>query len=49
MIDPIHNQAYQEYTRVSRQKPQDVNQKFSMDSAMQENPSGNPSTDGVIY
>lgn len=49
MIDPIHNQAYQEYTKVSRSKPQDVEQKFSMDSAMQENPSSKSSTDGVIY
>ncbi len=49
MIDPIHNQAYQEYTKVSRSKPQDVEQKFSMDSAMHENPSANASTDGVIY
>lgn len=49
MIDPIHNQAYQEYTRVSRAKPQDVEQKFPMDSAMQENPSSHSSTDGVIY
>lgn len=49
MIDPIHNQAYQEYTKVSRSKPQDVEQKFSMDSAMHENPSSSSSTDGVIY
>ncbi len=49
MIDPIHNHAYQEYTKISRPKPQDMEQKFSMDSAMQENPSSHSSTDGVIY
>lgn len=49
MIDPIHNQAYQEYTRVSRQKPQGTEQKFSMDAALHENPSSDAEANGVIY
>lgn len=49
MIDPIHNQAYQEYTKVSRQKPQDTEQKFSMDAALHEDPSSDAEANGVIY
>ena len=48
MIDPIHNQAYQEYTKVTRQKSIQTNEKFSMDSSMSRNLFDQDS-DGVIY
>lgn len=49
MINPIHDQAYQEYTRVSHQKPIDTQEKFSMDAAMHENASSDAAANGVIY
>lgn len=50
MIDPIHNQAYQEYTKINRQKPlQTTDEKFSMDSSLSGNPLDQNAGDGVIY
>lgn len=57
MIDPIHNQAYQEYSRVSGQKSANGNgEKFSLDvstdASTDPSLNGNPSDhskDGVIY
>lgn len=50
MIDPIHNQAYQEYTKVNRQKlSHPTDEKFTMDSSLTGNPSDKHASDGVIY
>lgn len=49
MINPIHDQAYQEYTRVSRQRPIDTQEKFSLDAAAHQSPSPDADTNGVIY
>ncbi len=52
MIDPISNKAYQEYTRVSSQKPgSSQNEHFSLNTSVseKENASGDAIYDGVMY